>query len=196
MPKGAAESADKRIVDIGSRAPLCLLLGLLVACGSQYGPGKTPRETIRNFEGALRDLDFGAAYDMMSPAARSKVDQQIRAAQRACAAIPEEMQEQFGLDDFVDATPREALAVAGKKAKKENPGQAEQLRKLSLVVLDVKEYGNTAAVQVSMIFQGREADDRMKLVKVDGRWYFENDSALTATAPIPVAPVMPTPTFT
>ena len=32
-------------------------------------------------------------------------------------AIPEEMQEQFGLDDFVDATPREALSVAGKKVK-------------------------------------------------------------------------------
>jgi hypothetical protein len=171
-------------------------LGLLVACGSEYGPGKTPRETIRNFEGALRDLDFGAAYDMMAPAARSKVDQQIRTAQMACAAIPEEMQAQFGLDDFVDSTPREALTVAGERVKKENPDQADQLKKLSLVVLDVKEYGNSASVQVSMIFQGREADNRIKLVKVKGRWYFENDSALTQTAPIPVAPAIPAPTFT
>jgi hypothetical protein len=169
---------------------------LLAACGSRYRPGKTPRETLRNFEGALRDLDFGAAYDMMAPQAQQQVDRQVKAAQMACAAIPEEMQEQFGLDDFVDATPREALAVAGKKAKNENPDHAEKLGKLSLVVLDVKEYGNTASVQVSILFQGRTADERIKLVKVGGRWYFENDSALMQAAPIPVAPAMPAPTFT
>ena len=181
---------------IGKKLPLCLILSLLAACGSKYGPGKTPRETIRNFEGAMRDLDFGAAYDMMAPAARAKVDAQIKGAQAACAAIPEEMQEQFGLDDFVDATPREALDVAAKKVKKESPDQAKQIRKISLVVLDVKEYGKTASVRVSVIFQGREAEDRIKMVKVDGRWYFENDSALTTAAPIPVAPPMPAPTFT
>ena len=93
------------------------------------------------------------------------------------AAIPEEMQEQFGLDDFVDATPREALAVAGKKVKKENPSQADQLKKLSLVVLDVKEYGNSASVHVSLIFQGREADERIKLVKVEGEFVWHKHDA-------------------
>jgi len=183
-------------VAIGKKIPLCLVLGLLAACGSKYGPGKTPRETIRNFEGAMRDLDFGAAYDMMSPAARGKVDAQIQGVQAAASMIPEEMQEQFGLDDFVDATPRDALDVAAKRVKKENPEQAKQIRKISLVVLDVKEYGQTASVRVSVIFQGNEAEDRIKMVKVDGRWYFEDDSALTTAAPIPTAPVMPAPTFT
>lgn len=200
MPKPATRPADKRSVAIGRQAARqflpCLVLGLLAACGSKYGPGTTPRETIRNFEGALRDLDFGAAYDMMAPAARAKVDAQIKGAQIACAAVPDELQEQFGLDEFVDASPRDALDVAAKRVKQESPEQAKQLRSLSLVVLDVQEYGNTASVRVSTIFQGREVEDRLKLVKVKGLWYFENDGALARAAPMPIAPRMPVMTST
>jgi hypothetical protein len=200
VPKPPCGRSDNGTVANGKQAiprlALGVVVGLLAACGSKYGPGKTPRETIHNFEGALRDLDFGAAYDMMAPAARAKVDAQIRGAQRACAAVPEKLQEQFGLDDFVDATPREALAVAAKRVKKDSPEQAAQFKSLSLVVLDVKEYGETASVKVSMLHQGREANDRLKLVRVKGRWYFEDDNALARAAPMPIAPPMPVMTST
>jgi hypothetical protein len=47
------------------------LVLLLAACGKSHQAGKTPKETVRSFEAALREADMGAVYDMLSSRARA-----------------------------------------------------------------------------------------------------------------------------
>ncbi|MEM8883071.1 MAG: hypothetical protein AAGD14_03290 [Planctomycetota bacterium] len=176
----------------GKRLTLCLLLGLLTACGAAYGPGATPRDTLRNYEGAMRDLEFGCLYDMMAPSARAQIDGQIEAAQMALSAIPPDFQKKFGLDDFVDASPREALDITA--AQMRDRDQDDKFKKMSLAILEVREYGDTASVKVSVIDGRRDSERRIKMVRTDGLWYLASDIAMGPIAPI--MPTMPAPRFT
>ena len=80
------------------RLAACLLLVAVAACGSNLGPGATPKETIRNFELALKSLDIGATYDMLSSRQRAQFDTMLTAVKASLANVPEGMLKEAGLD--------------------------------------------------------------------------------------------------
>ena len=70
-----------------------------------------------------------------------------------------------------------------------------QLRGLSLVVLEMHESGDEAYARVSTLAAGRDSEEQVRLVRIDGRWYFATSTPLASVAPMPSVPA-PTAAFT
>jgi len=157
----------------------CVILGLLLAtaCGKQLGPGKTPKETVRNLEAALQDLDLGAVYDMMSKSARGEVDAAVRAMRGMLAAFPEDQLEKGGLDGLKDMSTREFLEASIERAKKERNVRA-RFETVTIAVMKVRLYGERASVKVTMIINGRDRAQTIPMVRENGRWHIDSDDAV------------------
>ena len=174
---------------------LCLVACAAIACGRSYPAGRTPTETIRSLEGALRDSNYAACYDLLAPEAQAQVDQSTQAAQRVCAAMPEELRDKLDLDDFCDASPRDALQEAAERAKEADPTLSERLEGFQIAVLDVQEYGERALVRVEMMWSNTKNEKRMSLVRRNSRWYLADGQALSGV-PLPRPPTVDCATFT
>jgi hypothetical protein len=156
------------------------VLALCAGCGKKLGPGKTPKETIRNFEAALKDLDLEATYDMLSARVRGEIDAALNGMKAALNGVPDSVLEKAGLDDLKDMEPREMLGMAMDKAKEFNPQAIDQLKTLQMIVLEVKTYGERGRVKVSTIFQGREETNTVPMVLEGGLWRIDSDESLSA----------------
>lgn len=156
-------------------------------CGSAARPGKTPKETVRSFELALKRLDMGAVYDLLSSRAKGEVEAAFGAFRGACAALSEVQLEASGLDRLRDMSARELLVEAVSRAKKDNPGVATMLESLHIVVMKVRESGDTATVDVTVLQQGQSRKQTIAMVREKGRWMIDSDDSVSL-APLPLAP--------
>jgi hypothetical protein len=166
---------------------IAIMVALCAACGRKLGPGKTPKETIRNFEMAMKKLDVGAAYDMLSSRTRAQIDAVMNNMKASLAVIPDSALDQVGLAGLKNMEPREILATAIDRAKEMNPSAVDALRTFQLVVLEVKEYGDEASVKVATIFNGQDNTDTVPMLREGGRWYIDSDESLNAV-PMNFAP--------
>jgi hypothetical protein len=158
-----------------------LALALACAgCGKPLRAGKTPKETIRNLEAALQDLDLGAVYDMLSSRAQRELDASLEGVKVMLASIPEAQLKQAGLGGWKDLDTRDFLEAAVDRARGENPAALEQFRGVTLVVLQVKPYGDRATVKVCMILNGRDREQTIPMVREGGRWRIDTDDSVTA----------------
>ncbi len=174
---------------------ICLVALATVACGRSFPAGRTPTETIRSLEGALRDSNYAACYDLLTPEAQAQVDQSTIAAQRVCAAMPETLRDKLDLDSFCDASPRDALQEAADRAKDADPSLEERLNGFQIAVLDVQEYGERAVVRVEMMWSNTKNEKQITLVRRKTRWYLESGQALSGV-PLPRAPTIDRASFT
>jgi hypothetical protein len=174
---------------------VCLILGLCAACGRSFPAGRTPTETIRSLEGALRERNYAACYDLLAPEGQAQLDQQLRAAQTVCKSFPQSIRDQLDLDDFCDASPREALQDAADRANDADPALAKQLESFQLAVLKVDEHGDRATVQVAALWKNRRTESYVGLVRHKSRWYLESEAGLNSV-PLPKAPTVDCTTFT
>jgi len=182
-------------VGFWEKTAVCLVLGSCVACGRSYGPGRTPTETIRSLEGALRARDYSACYDLLASDARTQFDQSIRAAQSACGSLPPEIKDRLDLDDFCESSPRDALQEAADRAHDNDPNLDERLQSFQLAVLGVEEYGNQATARVSVMWKNIHSETTIELVRQKTRWFLANQSGIE-TIPLPRAPTISCTTFT
>jgi len=155
-----------------------VLAFLVPSCGKSLGPGKTPRETLSHFETALKTMDIGAMYDLLSPRTRAEIDQAMIAVRNVAAAMPPGALKEAGLGDIEDMTPREIMVRSVKAARKANPEIANSLKSLTLVVLDERNYGDSASVKVSLLLNGAETTDTIQLACVNGRWYIDSGDSM------------------
>ena len=176
MPQGPIPVSDHTRVRIR-----CVILGLCLAaaCGKQLGPGKTPKETVRNLEVALQALELGAVYDMMSGEARRRVDRSVRVMRNMLAAFPEEQLEKGGLDGLKDMTTREFLEASIERAKEEGNLRA-RFETVTIAIMKVKTYGERASVKVTMIINGRDQAQTIPMVREGGRWHIDSDDVVAS----------------
>jgi len=173
-----------------SRVTLVLFAAALAACGQSHRAGRTPKETVRSFEGALRDGDMGAVYDLLSASGQAELEAPLLGFQAALASVPEERLKAAGLVTFKKMSAREMLVAAAEKAEDENPKALDPLRSITIVVTDVKQYGDRATVKTSFILKGRARDQTLLLVREGGVWKLDGSEAMQSL-PLPTAPAMP-----
>jgi hypothetical protein len=164
-----------------------LAAALCAACGPSLQAGKTPKETMRRLETALQDLDLGAVYDMLSSQAQGQLDASLRGFRTMLQAIPEDQLKRAGLGGWKDLSTREYLDAAADRMRSENPSAVRQIRRLAIVVLEIRPYGDRASVKVSVLLNGRDKTQTIPLVLEDGRWKIDTDAAMT-DLPVDFAP--------
>ena len=169
---------------------MILFLAALAACGQSHRPGKTPKETVRSLEGALRDADMGAVYDLLSARGQAELEAPFLGFQAALARVPEAQLKAAGLASFKKMTAREMLVAAAEKAEDENPKALDPLRSITIVVTDVRQYGDRATVKASFLLRGRARDQTLYLAREGGVWKLDGEDAM-AGLPLPTAPAMP-----
>jgi hypothetical protein len=169
---------------------LVLFAAALVACGQSHRAGRTPKETVRSLEGALRDADMGAVYDLISAEGQAELEAPLLGFQAALASVPEERLKAAGLVSFKKMTAREMLVAAAEKAEDENPKALDPLRSITIVVTDVKQYDDRATVKTSFLLKGRARDQTLRLVRERGVWKLDGIEAIQSL-PMPTAPAMP-----
>ena len=158
-----------------------------MACGPRLQAGKTPKETMRRLETALQDLDLGAVYDMLSSKAQGQLDASLQGFRTMLQAIPEDQLKKAGLGGWKDMDTREFLDAAVDRMKDENPAALKHVKRLAIVVLDVRSYGDRASVKVSVIMNGRDQTQTIPLVLEDGRWKLDTGAPMT-DLPVDFAP--------
>lgn len=173
-----------------SRVTVILFAAALAACGQSPRAGRTPKETVRNLEAALRDADMGAVYDMLSARGQAEMDAPFLGLKAALASVPEAQLKAAGLASFRKMSAREMLVAAAEKAEDENPKALDPLRSLTIVVTDVRQYDDRATVQTSFLLRGRSRDQTLQLVREGGLWKLDGDEAMRGL-PLPSAPTMP-----
>jgi hypothetical protein len=166
---------------------LVAVAAFCTACGNSPKAGRTPKETVRSFELALKRLDMGAVYDLLSSRARGEVEEAFGAFRGACARIPEEQLEAAGLDRLRDMSARDLLVEAVSRAKKENPGAVTMLEALHIVVMRVRESGDRASVDVTVLVHGQDRKQTLPMVREGGRWMIDSDDSVTSM-PLQLAP--------
>lgn len=122
---------------------------------------------MRRLEAALQDLDLGAVYDMLSARAQGQLD--------------------ASLSGWKDMNTRECLEAAADRMKSENPAAVKQIRRLAIVVMDIRPYGDRASAKVSVLLNGRDRTQTIPLVLEGGRWKIDTDAAMT-DLPVDFAP--------
>lgn len=173
-----------------SRVIVILLAAAVAACGQSPRAGRTPKETVRNLETALRDADMGALYDMLSRRGQAELEAPLLGFQAALASVPEAQLKAAGLASFRKMSAREMLVAAAEKAEDENPKALDPLRSLTIVVADVRQYDDRATVKASFLLRGRSRDQTLQLVREGGLWKLDGDEAMQGL-PLPSAPAMP-----
>lgn len=172
------------------RVTAVVVAGALAACGAAPGPGRTPKETVRNLEAALRDADMGAVYDMLSSNAQQELAAPFLGFKAALASVPEARLKEAGLLDFRKMDPRQMLVAAAEKVEDENPKALDPLKSITIVVLDVKQYDDRATVKASFLLRGRSRDQTLLLQREKGLWRLDGGEAMQGL-PLPTAPTMP-----
>jgi len=165
------------------------MAALCAACGESVQAGKTPKETVRRLEGALQDLDPAAVYGMLSSNAQRQLDASLLGFRTMLQTIPDAQLKQAGLSGWKDLDTREFLDAAADRTRSENPAAAKQLKRLTLVIMDIKSYGDRARVKVSVLLNGRDRRQTIPLVLEDGRWRIDTGDPLT-DLPVDFAPDM------
>ena len=160
---------------------------LCAACGNSLQAGKTPKETVRRLEAALRDLDPAAVYGMLSSNAQSQLDASLLGFRTMLGAIPDARLEQAGLAGWKDLTTREFLDAAADRTRSENPAAAKQLERLTIAIMEIKSYGDRATVKVSVLLNGRDRRQTIPLALEDGRWRIDTGDPVT-DLPVDFAP--------
>jgi len=129
---------------------IALVLPVLGAgCGKTHAPGKSPRETVKNLEAALRAHDAGGAYDMLSARARR------------------------GL------TERKTLVAWMDDARSKNEVVLRPYASLQLVVMDERRTGATARVRVSRLFNGVTQTLTLPFAREGGAWKLDTPFLLS-----------------
>jgi hypothetical protein len=164
-----------------------LTAALCAACGQSLQAGKTPKETMLRLEAALRDLDLGAVYDMLSSKAQGQLDASLHGFRTMLAGIPEDQLKQAGLGGWKDLSTREYLDAAADRTRSENPTAVKQLKRLVIVVMKIKPYGDRASVKVSVLLNGRDRRQTIPLVLENGRWRIDIGTPMT-DLPVDFAP--------
>jgi hypothetical protein len=172
------------------RSRVTLVLAALAACGQSHRAGRTPKDTVRSLEGALRDADMGAVYDLISAEGQAELEAPLLGFQAALASVPEERLKAAGLTSFKKMTAREMLVAAAEKAEDENPKALDPLRSITIVVTDVQQYDDRATVKTSFLLKGRARDQTLRLVRERGLWKLDGVDAIQSL-PMPTAPAMP-----
>lgn len=185
MPQARPRGSDNGIVRI--RASVMAALLVAGACGQSLKPGKTPKETVERFETAIKRLDMGAVYDMLSSRARGEIEAMFSGMKQVFAGIPESRLEEAGLDEFVDMSARDMLVEAVDRAKDANPQAIESLKSLHMIVMKVREYDGQATVSVVAIYNGQEQKQTLRMVREGGRWMIDSDDSVTSM-PLQFAP--------
>lgn len=186
MPQAAAGASDHEGVRIWG---VFLIAALCAACGDSLQAGRTPKETVRRLEQALKNLDPAAVYDMLSSDAQRQLDASLTGFRTMLRAIPDAQLKQAGLKGWKDLDTREFLDAAADRTRSENPAAAKQLKRLTIVIMDVKSYGDRARVKVSVILNGRDRQQTIPLVLEDGRWRIDTGDPVT-DLPVDFAPDM------
>jgi hypothetical protein len=127
-------------------------LGLGAACGKTHAPGKSPRETVKNLEAALRAHDAGGAYDMLTARA------------------------QRGL------TARDTLVEWMDDARGAKQVALRPYASLQLVVMDERRTGATARVRVSRLFNGVTQTFTLPFAREGGAWKLDTPFLLSDLA--------------
>jgi hypothetical protein len=164
-----------------------LTAALCAACGPSLQAGKTPKETMRRLETALQDLDLGAVYDMLSSRAQGQLDTSLQGFRTVLQAIPEDQLKKAGLGGWKDLSTREYLDAAADRMKDENPAAVKQIRRLAIVVMNIRPYGDRASVKVSILLNGRDRTQTIPLVLENGRWRIDTGDPVT-DLPVNFAP--------
>jgi hypothetical protein len=172
------------------RVTTILVAATLAACGDSPGPGRTPKETVRNLETALRDADMGAIYDMLSARGQRELAAPLVGLKAALASVPEAQLKAAGLSDFRKMDAREMLVAAAEKAEDLNPKALEPLKSITIVVMDVRQYDDRATVKASFLLRGRARDQTLQLVREGGFWKIDSEEAMQSL-PLPNAPAIP-----
>ena len=166
---------------------ICALVLACTACGSKTKAGKTPKETVRKFESAIRDADLGACYDLMSSRTRKQLDRAMLGIKGMLAALPDSALDQVGLDGIADMDAREILVACSDAARKQAPALFDKLKGFQIVVLNVDQYGNKAQVEVSQLMDGQEQTTTLPLVQEEGRWYLDSNETIDSL-PVNIQP--------
>jgi hypothetical protein len=173
-----------------ARVTVILFAAAVAGCGPSPRAGRTPKETVRNLEVALKDADMGAVYDMLSRRGQAEIEAPLLGFKAALASVPEAQLKTAGLASFRKMSAREMLVAAAEKAEDENPKALEPLRSITIVVIDVRQYDDRATVKASFIMKGRSRDQTLELVREGGLWKLDGDEAMQGL-PMPTAPVIP-----
>jgi hypothetical protein len=173
-----------------SRITVVLLAAALCACGQSPRAGRTPKETVRNLEAALRKADMGAFYDMLSAKGQAELEAPLLGFRAMLASVPEAQLKAAGLASFKKMSPREMLVAAAEKAEDESPKALDPLRSITIVVTDVRQYDDRATVKASFLMKGRSRDQTLQLVREGGLWKLDGGEAMEAL-PVPTVPAMP-----
>ena len=138
---------------------IALVLG--AACGKTHAPGKSPRETVKNLEAALRAHDAGGAYDMLTARARR------------------------GL------TARETLVEWMDDARTKEKAALRPYASLQLVVMDERRTGATARVRVSRLFNGATQTFTLPFAREGSAWKLDTpflmSDLVARIRPVPAA---------
>lgn len=170
---------------------VCLLM-FAPACGKKLQPGKTPEETIRNVEAALRKLELGAVYDMMSSRCQGELDAALSGVQQVLCSVPDAQLKQAGLAGVAEMSPRDLIETAVDRAKDEAPDVLTRLKSFQIAILEVKDYGERATVKVMTMMDGSQTRGEIPLVREDGRWRLDSQDSLT-NLPLTITPCVPSP---
>jgi hypothetical protein len=169
---------------------MALLAALFAACGRSPRAGRTPKETIRNFEAALRDADMGAVFDMMSAGQQAELEASLAPVKALLAAVPESQLKEAGLAGVHKMGAREMLITACEKAEDENAKALDPIRKVTIVVTDVRQSGDRATVKASILVRGRAAEETIPLVREGGVWKIDGQEPMSRL-PVPTVPALP-----
>lgn len=172
------------------RVILVLLPALAAACAPSPRAGRTPKETVRNLEAALRDADIGAVYDMLSARGQRELAAPFVGLKAALASMPEAQLKAAGLADFRKMDARAMLVAAAEKAESENPKAFEPLRSLTIAVTEVKQWDDRATVKTSFLLRGRARDQTLQMVRESGLWKLDGNEAVRGV-PLAAAPSIP-----
>ncbi len=168
------------------------------ACGKTHKAGKTPKETVKSFEAAIRDLELGQCYGLLTKSAQREVDGAMRALKGMAAALPSDKLADIGMKGIKDMTTSEVMDASIKYAKRSQPTSLKRLKQLQLVVLEVKEYGDRARVRVCQILGGREREFMLPMAREGGLWKIDSGIA-SLNLPVRLGPDLQaaaTPVFT
>jgi len=174
---------------VRARVILILFAAAVVGCGRSPRAGRTPKETVRNLETALRDADIGAVYDMLSARGQREIAAPFVGFKAALASVPDAQLKAAGLADFKEMDAREMLVAAVEKARDANPKAMDPLKKLTIVVVDVKQWDNEATVKASFLLRGRANDRTLRMVREAGLWKLDSPDAMNGV-PMPTAPAI------